>query len=1093
MQSSSRGFYPKTIEGSLLFNSGQSGYLKWTPSGAGTSGTTFTLSCWVKLAELDENYIFSAAASGATTEIFYIQTRSSTHDFTLAIIWRDGNTTTRTLKTNRKFKDTSAWYHVVVAVNAGASLDTDKIKVYINGELETDFATDNRSTLSSSSSLAATANVLHYIGGYSGNNSTFADFYLAEYFFIDGTQHEATDFGETKNGVWVPKNITASDFTMGNNGFYLNFEDDTQVEAFNTVLHRGNGQSNKDVEVTGVGFTPDLVWMKSRGSASHRWQDSVRGPDKSIFSNLTNAESDTPTDGFVNKFTSDGFSSQRANTGNVNYNNSGTNYVSWCWDAGANNAVTGHSSVAYKGTGVSGRHIGGLPFQPDLVWVKESSSTSGHIISDSVRGIGLYLSSHSTAADATSTGAITSFDSDGFSTGNSGAVNQNGVSTVAWCWDAGTGDAVSNTNGATTSTVKASTTNGFSIVSYTGTGSTTTIGHGLSSAPDFMIVKKRNGTSNWAVYHSANTAEPATEYLNLNTTTATVDSAGFWNDTAPTSSVFTVATENQVNASAGTYIAYCWHDVAGKQKFGSYTGTSGDTAVTGLGFRPGWLMIKRTDGAGGWAIYDGSRHPLNDGTNPRLQAQATDDQDTVSTVNVNFDSDGFTVTGTSSAINGATNEFVYMAFAGSYSDFIADYNTTGTIDSRVKASDTTGFSVVKYNTIASATQTFGHGLSAAPDWIITKRLDGTSNWAVFHSALGNDKYMFLNSTGAAVTDTTYWNDTAPSSSVVTLGNAFNASSERIAYCWTETAGVSKFGSYTGTGASGNAVTTGFKPGLVIIKKNATASWYMFDNTRDVVNDVTLGLFPDLTAAEVDSSTYAIEFTATGFTINGTNAGINTNTSTYIYAAFADTRDAAFWLDQSSRNNNWQPENMDHGNTILDSPTENFSVMSFDASSGGTLSNGNLSIAMDAGDARYNTIGMGPTGKYYWEIDINSNNFEIGLSDGSDFETRPDPSGATTLFIFGDGTSTVESAPNSTKSFDNHSPDGVTRATYRFALDLDAANPKCDVYLESALIYTFDTFTLDAPYFFFVDRMNSTPTDSHDVNFGQRPYKYGPPS
>ena len=152
--------------------------------------------------------------------------------------------------------------------------------------LETDFASDNRSTLSSSSTLAATANVLHYIGGYSGTASVFADFYLAEYFFIDGTQHDADAFGEFNNGIWVPKNVTASDFTMGNNGFYLNFEDDAQVEAFNTVLYEGNG--NTTYRISGAGFQPDFVWIKGRSFVSgHQQYDSVRGATKRLQSHST--------------------------------------------------------------------------------------------------------------------------------------------------------------------------------------------------------------------------------------------------------------------------------------------------------------------------------------------------------------------------------------------------------------------------------------------------------------------------------------------------------------------------------------------------------------------------------------------------------------------------------------------------------------------------------------------------------------------------------------------------------------------------------------------------------------------------------------
>ena len=200
-----------TISNSLLFVDDNSSFLSRTPS-TGGSQTTFTFSCWVKRSQTNAPaYLFSAGASGATTELFYIQLRNDANNHVLQIIWRDGSSTSRQLTSTRQFKNLSHWDHFVVAVKTDESTAADRMKVYVNGILETDFSTDERSTLSGSSSLAVNAaSTLHTIGAYSvaGANS-YLDAYLAEVHFIDGTAYEASDFGNfDAGGIWIPKAVS---------------------------------------------------------------------------------------------------------------------------------------------------------------------------------------------------------------------------------------------------------------------------------------------------------------------------------------------------------------------------------------------------------------------------------------------------------------------------------------------------------------------------------------------------------------------------------------------------------------------------------------------------------------------------------------------------------------------------------------------------------------------------------------------------------------------------------------------------------------------------------------------------------------------
>ena len=313
----------------------------------------------------------------------------------------------------------------------------------------------------------------------------------------------------------------------------------------------------------------------------------------------------------------------------------------------------------YTGTG-SSNSVTGVGFQPDWVWIKHRNGTGEHDIYDAVRGATKKISSNTTDAEVNQTNGLSAFGSDGFTVVNSTATNLNNGTYASWNWKAnGAGSA--NTDGSISSTVSANTTSGFSIVSYTGNGTAgATIGHGLSQKPSIIITKRRDSTSNWLVYSSE---LGATKYLELETTNAGQTATSRWNDTEPTSSVFSVGTSTSSNPSSGTMIAYCFAEKQGFSKFGSYVGNgSADGTFVYTGFKPAFVLWKATPAAGyWWHIMDNKREPNNPaGLNlfPNLSDDEYDYGDTC-----DFLSNGFKFRTGSGGINSSGVTYIYMAFA----------------------------------------------------------------------------------------------------------------------------------------------------------------------------------------------------------------------------------------------------------------------------------------------------------------------------------------------------------------------------------------------------------------------------------------------
>jgi hypothetical protein len=319
--------------------------------------------------------------------------------------------------------------------------------------------------------------------------------------------------------------------------------------------------------------------------------------------------------------------------------------------------------VIYTGTGASLANTG-VGFQPDFTWIKGRSGATEHVLTDSVRGVTIELSSNDTGADETVAQGLTAFGTDGFTVGTDGSYNTSSATYASWNWKAG-GTAVSNTAGSITSSVSANTTAGFSIVSYTGTGAVATIGHGLGVVPAMIIVKVRSSAGDWSVYH---TTLGNTKNLKLNTTAAEQTSINYWNNTSPDVDKFTVYNESNVNGSGQTYIAYCFAEVKGYSKFGSYTGNgSADGTFVYTGFKPAFVLVKNTqEAAAEWRIIDNKRSDAG-GFNlidKTLDSNNSDAElDAGSTWIVDFLSNGFKWRINTATVNAVGENHIYMAFA----------------------------------------------------------------------------------------------------------------------------------------------------------------------------------------------------------------------------------------------------------------------------------------------------------------------------------------------------------------------------------------------------------------------------------------------
>ena len=322
------------------------------------------------------------------------------------------------------------------------------------------------------------------------------------------------------------------------------------------------------------------------------------------------------------------------------------------------------AATLYTGTGATqtiSNSANGVSFQPDLVWVKGRSGATDHAWYDAVRGVQKQLESNTTTAETTETTGLTAFGTTGFTIGALAQMNTSAATYVGWQWNAG-GSTVTNTSGSISAQVRANTTAGFSVVTYTGTGANATVGHGLGVALNFIIIKDRTSGSNFWVVGGTSIGFTSDNYLRLNGTGAIEAGGGVaWNSTAPTSTVFSIGTSNVLNASSNTYVAYCFAAVAGYSAFGSYTGNgSTDGPFVYCGFRPRFVLIKSSTSAENWWLLDSTRDPYNVAS-LYLHPNASTAESSFATVD--FLSNGFKLRYNGAAVNASSATLIYAAFA----------------------------------------------------------------------------------------------------------------------------------------------------------------------------------------------------------------------------------------------------------------------------------------------------------------------------------------------------------------------------------------------------------------------------------------------
>jgi hypothetical protein len=323
------------------------------------------------------------------------------------------------------------------------------------------------------------------------------------------------------------------------------------------------------------------------------------------------------------------------------------------------------AATLYTGTGASltvANTVGSTSFQPDWVWVKGRSGATDHALYDSVRGVQKQIESNTATAETTETTGLTAFGSTGFTVGALAQMNTSAATYVAWQWKAGTTSA-SNTNGSITSTVSVGATQGFSVVTYTGNGTSgATVGHGLGVTPAMIIGKNRSGSAqNWQVWHQS----MGDNVMQLNLTNAQVASTSnsVFLVSGINSSVFQLGTNPSINGGGTTQVAYCFAAVKGFSAFGSYTGNgSADGPFVFTGFRPRFVMWKRITTAGGhWGIIDSGRNTYNL-ANLSILANASDGDATNVQV-LDLVSNGFKIRTSDGGQNLNADTFIYAAFA----------------------------------------------------------------------------------------------------------------------------------------------------------------------------------------------------------------------------------------------------------------------------------------------------------------------------------------------------------------------------------------------------------------------------------------------
>jgi hypothetical protein len=822
-----------SIDNSLRFNDDDSAYLNRT-FGTATNRKKWTWSCWAKLSEAGSSgHLFAAGTSGTQEDSFYFynDNQFDIGSYSSGYAYR--------LRTSAKFRDPSAWYHFLVAVDttiASPSGLNQRIKLWVNGSQVTDFETASYPSLNAEFHMNASE--FHSISKNAHSSAGYYDGYLAEVHFIDGTALDPTSFGEedTDYKHWKPKEVTG--LTYGTNGFYLDFK--LSAATSSGLGNDANGSNNWTPN--NLQPTDQMVDTPTNNfcTLNPLWTGTV-----------TNKEGNLRQDGGSNNkgqhstFSTTGKAYYEVYMLNVSDGYPGLGYVetsATIANSGfqGSNAVGTNAGTLYKyGTGQGGSTCPNY-VNTDIVMVALDAS-SGKIWYG-LNGTWFGSGNPSTGSNAQLTGlsttdswtpllvagsnvgtsqAVINFGQDSSFAGNktTGSANANDGNYGDFYYTPPTDFLALCTSNLPAPAVKPQ--ENFGVVAYAGTSATKTISS-LSLQPDFLWIKARSGDSQQhllvdSVRGTYTSSASKTLYRELYLNDSLVENhhdSNYGAVSALTSNGFSLDTDSSwpfVNESGRTYVAWNWK-------------------------------------SGGAPTVDNS-----------ASAGATPTAGSVKIDGVNLGS----------------------ALAGS----IAATRLSANVDS--------GFSIATY-TGTGANATIGHGLSKAPEMLIIKNRDQVDDWIVYHEGIGNTSMLRLNTSTAKNTYVSWWNNTSPTSTVFTVSTEHrnNASSEDyIAYCFHSVDGYSKVGSYTGNGsADGPFVYTGFRPAYVMYKNSgANQHWIIFNSEVDTYNPTDRIIYPSTAVAEQDASAnlVATDILSNGYKIRGNDGLINTSGITYIFIAFAE--------------------------------------------------------------------------------------------------------------------------------------------------------------------------------------------------------------
>ena len=833
-------FYNGVATQSLRLNRASNADLTRTQV-TGTSRKKWTISVWVKRGLITTgSQVLLGAFASSYSDFFYFDSNDRL-EMALANAYN--------VRTTSKFRDPSAWYHVHCIVDAAQGSNANKLQIRVNGVLQTlevsygsypadqDYAFNNN-------------NIVMTLGGLTNFSSYEFDGYMSEFNYVDGATVAYTNFGETKNGIWIAKEPVVSDY--GNNGFRLQF-------------------ANTGEATTGEGTTTTTnIGDDSSGSGHNFAVNNIDDFDCVL---------DSPENNFATLNALDKRGTVTIAEGSLKATLAGNGNITatiapasgkWYWEVYLNDYTNPYIGVQPVGTSATG-------YSQDAV----ALNNSGDIFYD----------------QTTQSGA---FD------GSPGWANTNIIS-VAYdvdnnkIWWALNGQFYS-ANASSESTIA------YSVVEAGNSA------YDLSSQVTHGVAFLGSSADNGIVTINFGQDASFAGVLTGTDVGDETDGEGFGLfKYAPPSGFLALCTANlpeptigaNSTTQAGDYFNTVLYEGTGYDSDGTYTQLGQDVVV---GFKPDWVWIKNRDKSNhNHSLFDSNR-----GATKRLMTNYSNAEGTEGTALTDFDvtGGGFTL-GVNNEVNENDDNFVswnWKANGGTTSTISVGDVSTGvpSIASTVQANTTAGFSIVTYTGDNASSATLGHGLGVVPAMIIVKMRNGANHWAVYHQSLGNTKSAYLSLTQGPDTNISFWNNTSPTSSIFTIGtdNIVNASNTYVAYCFAEVEGYSKFGLYTGNSSDDGAfVFLGFKPAWVMIKSSSAAgdftSWTIYDNKRKTFND-DLGdnsnpLYANKAAPEgergngttdISTNGNSLDFLSNGFKCRDNANEIN-QTNTYIYMAFAE--------------------------------------------------------------------------------------------------------------------------------------------------------------------------------------------------------------